>query len=90
MFNQNSFLLLFQFSLLIFFSDIVLDNVGYEFFTDLCLADYIVSTNLSKIVRIYVKSIPWFISDVMTHDFEWTLDQLAQGYGSHLQKLGER
>lgn len=78
---------LFLFSL---FLDIILDNAGYELFTDLCLADYMISKNLCKIIRIYVKTIPWFISDVMTHDFHWLLDKLAQTKDGNLKNLSLR
>ncbi|KAG5885454.1 hypothetical protein JTB14_037035 [Gonioctena quinquepunctata] len=70
--------------------DIVLDNAGYEVFTDLCLLDYIVSKKLAKSIRIYVKTIPWFISDVMKHDFDWMLLELKKSDDENLIKLGER
>lgn len=73
-----------------YFLDIVLDNAGYEVFTDLCLADYLISKNLCKINRFYVKNIPWFISDVMTHDFHWLLHQLAINEDENLNKLAQR
>lgn len=56
--------------------DYVLDNAGYELFTDLCLADYLITTNSAETVRFHVKGIPWFISDVMTADFHWILKHL--------------
>lgn len=71
-------------------SDIVLDNSGYEVFTDLCLADYIISKNLASTIRIYVKTIPWFISDVTAHDFNWILKQLKDNENPTLETLGER
>ncbi|KAJ3662135.1 hypothetical protein Zmor_006494 [Zophobas morio] len=70
--------------------DIVFDNSGYEVFTDLCLADYLISKKLAKTIRVYVKTVPWFISDVMTHDFFWTLDQLKNNTNEYLRKLGEK
>ncbi|KAJ8929613.1 hypothetical protein NQ314_017683 [Rhamnusium bicolor] len=68
----------------------VFDNAGYELFADLCLADYIISKNLAQSIRFYVKTIPWFISDVMTHDFNWTLEQLKESENQTLQELSER
>ncbi|XP_030752701.1 damage-control phosphatase ARMT1-like isoform X1 [Sitophilus oryzae] len=70
--------------------DIVFDNAGYELFTDLCLADYIVRKNLAKKIRFYVKTIPWFISDAMEHDVYWTLDKLKQHSNESLQVLATR
>ena len=57
--------------------DVVLDNSGFELFTDLCLMNYLTSrlSHLHKI-RIHVKSYPWFVSDVMKKDFLWTIDFL--------------
>lgn len=70
--------------------DIVFDNAGYEVFTDLCLADYIITCKMAKLVRLYVKAIPWFISDVMKHDFFWMLDQLKNSSNENLKKIGHR
>lgn len=83
-YNVNTFILYY------YFSDIVLDNAGYELFTDLCLADYMLSKHFCKFNRIYVKTIPWFISDVMTHDFHWLLDQLEQIEDEYLNILSRR
>lgn len=57
--------------------DIVLDNAGFEFFTDLCLM-HCLTTNLPSLqkLRIHVKSYPWFVSDVMSKDVPWTLEIL--------------
>lgn len=59
--------------------DIVLDNAGFEFFTDLCLMHCLTKTlpSLQKL-RIHVKSYPWFVSDVMQKDVPWTLDVLKE------------
>lgn len=70
--------------------DIILDNSGYEVFTDCCLADYIVEKKFARKIRFYVKTTPWFISDVMTHDFHWMVDQLQQNPDDYLKTLGNR
>jgi uncharacterized protein with ATP-grasp and redox domains len=72
------------------FIDVVFDNSGYEVFTDLCLADYLISKKLTSKIRFYVKTIPWFISDVMIHDFHWILGQLKTNPDESLRKLGEK
>ncbi|EAA07056.3 AGAP010723-PA, partial [Anopheles gambiae str. PEST] len=57
--------------------EIINDNSGYELFTDLCLADFIVRHQLAPQVCFNVKAIPWYISDVTPKDLQWTLDTLA-------------
>uniref|UniRef100_A0A182PRM2 Sugar phosphate phosphatase n=1 Tax=Anopheles epiroticus TaxID=199890 RepID=A0A182PRM2_9DIPT len=57
--------------------EIINDNSGYELFTDLCLADFIVRHKLAPKVCFNVKAIPWYISDVTPKDMQWTLDTLA-------------
>nr|CAI5827285.1 unnamed protein product [Callosobruchus analis] len=69
---------------------IVFDNAGYEVFTDLCIADYIITTKLADNIMLYVKTIPWFISDVMTHDLYWMLDQMKKSDDKYLKPLGEK
>eukprot|EP00092_Neocalanus_flemingeri_P068092 GFUD01083156.1.p1 GENE.GFUD01083156.1~~GFUD01083156.1.p1 ORF type:complete len:451 (-),score=169.54 GFUD01083156.1:83-1435(-) len=59
--------------------DIVMDNSGFELFTDLCLADFLVSCGAASKVRMRVKDQPWFVSDTTMHDITWTLNQLARG-----------
>lgn len=57
--------------------DIVLDNAGYELFTDLCLATFLILKNLAAKVRFYVKKYPWYVSDATLHDFYWILEQMS-------------
>ena len=35
--------------------DIVMDNAGFELFSDLCLADFLISTGIASLVRLRVK-----------------------------------
>lgn len=58
--------------------DLVLDNVGFELISDLCLADFLVSSHLANRVRLRVKDQPWFVSDTMIHDIHWTMDELLK------------
>ncbi|VEN50039.1 unnamed protein product [Callosobruchus maculatus] len=69
---------------------IVFDNAGYEVFTDLCIADYIISRRMADNVTLYVKTIPWFISDVMLHDLNWTLQQMKKLDDKYIKPLGEK
>ncbi|KAG0204386.1 hypothetical protein BGX28_003638 [Mortierella sp. GBA30] len=56
--------------------DIVLDNAGFELYVDLVYADYLIRAGFASQVVFHAKRIPWFVSDVMPFDFQWTLDQL--------------
>lgn len=76
--------------LFLIFTDIVLDNCGYELFTDFCIADFIISNHFAEKVRFYVKTIPWYISDVTSTDYHWTLRQLGNSENKSLQELSER
>lgn len=69
--------------------DIVLDNAGYELFTDLCLAAFLVAHGLARKVRFYVKRIPWFVSDVNLHDFHWTVDYMRNSSDDDLKAFGD-
>ncbi|SGY19843.1 BQ5605_C017g08345 [Microbotryum silenes-dioicae] len=51
--------------------DIVLDNSGFELYSDLVLGDWL----LVEIV-FHPKLIPWFVSDVQPHDFKILLSSL--------------
>lgn len=71
--------------------DIILDNAGYELFTDLCLADYLMTYKFVNTVRFHGKAIPWFISDVTCQDFTATINCIAYTFGSEtLKELGKR
>ena len=48
--------------------DVVLDNSGFEFFTDLVYSLYLVDSGLASTINFHVKSIPWFVSDVTPND----------------------
>lgn len=73
--------------------DIVMDNAGYELFTDLCLADFLISSGKACKVRFRIKEQPWFVSDTTIQDFNWTLNILGgEKSDNHpsLFTLGER
>ena len=54
--------------------DIVLDNAGFELFTDLVYALYLLDSGLVSSIKLHVKS---FVSDVMPHDMDVLLSALA-------------
>ncbi|KAG0050394.1 hypothetical protein BGZ83_004818 [Gryganskiella cystojenkinii] len=62
--------------------DIILDNAGFELYVDLMFADYLVRAGFASKVVFHAKTIPWFVSDVMPVDFQWTLDQLRHASSS--------
>jgi len=39
-------------------------------------ADYLIRAGFASEIVFHAKTIPWFVSDVMPVDFQWTLDQL--------------
>ncbi|KAL8291312.1 hypothetical protein RQP46_002290 [Phenoliferia psychrophenolica] len=57
--------------------DIVLDNSGFELYTDLVLADWLITLSpFCREVVFHPKLMPWFVSDVQPHDFSTTLASL--------------
>ncbi|CAK1594875.1 unnamed protein product [Parnassius mnemosyne] len=54
--------------------DIVCDNAGYELFSDLCLAHFLIAQGIVQKVRFHVKKIPWFVSDVTPNDFKYVVE----------------
>eukprot|EP00128_Syssomonas_multiformis_P001582 Colp12_sorted_trinity150504_noHs@36556 len=61
--------------------DLVLDNAGYELFTDLCLAHWLVTTGIATRVRLHTKQYGWFVSDATERDVQWTVAQCAAAEG---------
>jgi damage-control phosphatase, subfamily III len=44
---------------------LVLDNAALELFTDLCLADGLLSSGCASVVVLHGKPLPWFVSDAL-------------------------
>ena len=55
----------------------MLDNSGFELYTDLVLADFLLTSGLCHQVVFHPKSMPWFVSDVTPIDFKSTLEYLS-------------
>ena len=68
----------------------VLDNSGFELFTDLCFADWLILSNSASEIHFEMKNIPWFVSDVTPNDLQWTLEQLRISSDKNLNTLAER
>nr|XP_004225825.4 LOW QUALITY PROTEIN: protein-glutamate O-methyltransferase-like [Ciona intestinalis] len=58
--------------------DIILDNSGFELFTDLILAEFLLASKLATKIRFHPKRFPWFVSDVTPQDFLDTIDILGK------------
>lgn len=70
--------------------DFILDNSGYELFSDFLLASAFIDNRLATKIRFHVKQIPWFISDVMPDDFHWTINTLANSDNLTLSMFGTK
>ncbi|KAH9505943.1 hypothetical protein DERF_010706 [Dermatophagoides farinae] len=76
--------------------DIILDNAGYELFTDFCWVEAMHTIGLlpkdQVIVHFHVKCMPWFVSDTMTSDIKWLLKYVndTAGISLDLKRLNER
>lgn len=70
--------------------DFILDNAGYELFTDLVLAGFLLDNQLASKIRFHIKAIPWFISDVNAFDFHWTIKTMAEHEDVNLSSFGKK
>ncbi|XP_030375108.1 damage-control phosphatase ARMT1 isoform X2 [Scaptodrosophila lebanonensis] len=70
--------------------DIVLDNAGYELFTDFILAEYMIEKGLATKVRFHVKAHPWFVLDTTEADFKWTLQYLSEHSDYIISLIGKK
>ncbi|XP_066922509.1 damage-control phosphatase ARMT1-like [Clytia hemisphaerica] len=70
--------------------DFILDNAGFELYTDLCLAEFLLEKKMCKQIRFHVKDIPWFVSDTSRKDFLWTIQQCTQSEEEPIRLLGQK
>ncbi|CDO95414.1 unnamed protein product [Kluyveromyces dobzhanskii CBS 2104] len=56
--------------------DFILDNSGFELYTDLLFAAFMLDSKLASSVVLHGKDIPYMVSDVMIKDFEDIIKQL--------------
>eukprot|EP00172_Hildenbrandia_rubra_P003562 Plantae.Rhodophyta-Hildenbrandia_rubra.ctg5883.p1 GENE.Plantae.Rhodophyta-Hildenbrandia_rubra.ctg5883~~Plantae.Rhodophyta-Hildenbrandia_rubra.ctg5883.p1 ORF type:complete len:452 (+),score=74.03 Plantae.Rhodophyta-Hildenbrandia_rubra.ctg5883:270-1625(+) len=70
--------------------DVVVDNAGFELFTDLCLADYLIMAKLADTVVIQLKGHPVFVSDAMRKDVMYTITVLSESTDEDVKTLGVR
>ena len=70
--------------------DFILDNSGLELFSDISFADWLLSVGLADKVMFHFKQMPWFVSDAMIGDFNWTMNKLLSSENKILSDLGKR
>ncbi len=70
--------------------DFVLDNAGFELYSDLCLAEFLLDKKLFDTVNFHVKNTPWFVSDTTKRDFHWTIEECKKSDDSVTSELGHR
>jgi hypothetical protein len=56
--------------------DIVLDNAGFEFYTDLALTLFMLDSKLVKNVVFHCKTRPWMVSDTMIKDYKLFINDM--------------
>jgi hypothetical protein len=70
--------------------DFIIDNAGFELVCDLCLADFLLSSNVAEIIYLHLKLHPTFVSDAMIQDVRDTLEFLSADSNPEVQLLGKR
>lgn len=50
--------------------DIILDNAGFELYTDVLYAAYLLDAGIATSVQLHTKEFPWFVSDVTPPDVD--------------------
>ena len=70
--------------------DWVCDNSGLELLCDLALIDWLLSRDLVQVIRVHVKTQPFFVSDTMRKDLEATLMALELADPEVLRRLAGR
>lgn len=70
--------------------DFILDNAGYELFTDFILAEYLIENGMAEKVRFHVKAHPWFVNAATARDFHWTIKFLSNHPDYIISLLGQK
>ncbi|GAV30557.1 hypothetical protein PMKS-004071 [Pichia membranifaciens] len=69
--------------------DFVLDNAGFEFYTDLSLSLFLLDAKLVKTVVFHCKTRPWMVSDTMVKDYKLFLQDMrnTEWFPDHQEEL---
>jgi uncharacterized protein with ATP-grasp and redox domains len=70
--------------------DFIVDNAGFELVCDLCVADFLLTSQAAKIIYLHLKPHPTFVSDAMMKDVHQTLEFLVTDSDREVQLLGQR
>lgn len=69
--------------------DFIVDNAGLELVGDLCLADFLLTTQATEI-SLHLKRYPIFVSDATIQDVHYTLEVLAADIDGKVRSLSLR
>ncbi|OSX71537.1 hypothetical protein BU14_0523s0004 [Porphyra umbilicalis] len=69
---------------------LVVDNAGFELFSDLCLADILLAGGWASTVVLQCKSHPTFVSDACAKDVTWAVGELGRSPVAATAELGRR
>ena len=70
--------------------DFIVDNAGFELVCDLCLADFLLSSQMAQSVHLQLKLHPTFVSDATIKDVEHTMAFLANETDPDVRALAAR
>lgn len=70
--------------------DFIVDNAGFELVCDLCVADFLLTTQAAQSIYLHLKPHPTFVSDAMIKDVHHTLKVLAADSDTQVQSLARR
>uniref|UniRef100_A0A7S1N9U1 Sugar phosphate phosphatase n=1 Tax=Eutreptiella gymnastica TaxID=73025 RepID=A0A7S1N9U1_9EUGL len=70
--------------------DFILDNFGYELFTDLVLTYFILEYNYTENVVLHCKEYPYYVSDALEKDVVFLLDHLCELGDESAKTVGQR
>lgn len=70
--------------------DFIVDNAGFELVCDLCLADFLLTSQVAKTIYLHLKPHPTFVSDATITDVHATLESLAVENNKDVQSLTRR
>ena len=71
-------------------TDFVLDNAGFEMFTDLCLAEFILHSNVTKNVYLHLNNLPWFVADSRGRYLLWMLGKIKNTASEAVAYIGNK